>query len=60
MTNRLPRIIVGTLLGHVAATMALAVEIDFGGLPAEMLDRARIVEFPDPAFVCKRASSFKT
>ncbi len=32
--------------------------IDLGGLLGEMIDRSRIAEFPEPAFVCKQASSY--
>ena len=58
MMSRLPRILVGTLLGYLAATAAGAGEVDFGGLLTEMLDRSRIAEFPEPAFACKQASSY--
>ena len=40
------------------ATAAGAEAIDFGGLLAQILDRSQIAEFPEPAFVCKQASSY--
>jgi hypothetical protein len=40
-------------------TAAIAAEtIDFGSLLGQMLARAVIAEFPEPAFVCKQASSY--
>lgn len=56
--TRLPHILVLTLLTHLAAPVASAGVIDLGGLLTEMPDRARIAEFPEPAFVCKQASSY--
>lgn len=40
------------------ATTAGASEVDLGRLLEAMLDRARIAEFPEPAFVCRQASSY--
>lgn len=46
------------IVGFLSPTAVGAEPIDFGGLLAEMLDRSRIAEFPEPAFVCKQASSY--
>jgi len=35
-----------------------AEQIDLGSLLKEMFDRSRIAEFPEPAFVCRQASSY--
>lgn len=35
-----------------------AERIDLVGLLTEMIDRSRIAEFPEPAFVCRQASSY--
>ena len=60
MTVRIPAILL--LAGSTAlvapAPAAAADSIDLGGLLTEMLDRARIAEYPEPAFVCKQASSY--
>jgi len=45
-------------LARLGAPAARAGEIDFAALLAEMLDRRRIAEFPDPAFVCRQAGSY--
>ncbi len=58
MVRRLARILVLTFLAHLAAPAAGADAIDLGGLLGRMLDRAGIAEFPEPAFVCKQASSY--
>jgi len=52
------RILMAAILGLLSATAAGAETINFGGLLAEMLVRSRIAEFPEPAFVCKQASSY--
>jgi len=52
------RLILAAAIAGFPATTAVGAEvIDFGGLLAQMLDRSRIAEFPEPAFVCKQASS---
>jgi len=56
--NRLTLVFLLICLTLPAATAADAEVIDFGGLLAQMLDRSRIAEFPEPAFVCKQASSY--
>lgn len=52
------RILITAILGFLSTTAAGAEVIDFGGLLTQMLDRSRIAEFPEPAFVCKQASSY--
>ncbi len=58
MMKKLPLILLLTWLTYPAATAVGAGAIDFGGLLTEMLARSRIAEFPEPAFVCKQASSY--
>lgn len=41
-----------------AGTGVSAEPIEFGGLLKQMIDRARVAEFPDPEFVCRQASSY--
>jgi len=65
---------IGLFMSHnfsqiVAASIALGLfstfpqtsnagQIDAGSLLEEMLDRSRIAEFPEPAFVCRQAGSY--
>ena len=58
MTKKWRPVLVLILLVHLAAPVATAGEIGVGELLTEMVDRARIAEFPEPAFVCKQASSY--
>ena len=47
-----------TILSQLTTAAIAAETIDFGSLLGQMLDRAAIAEFPEPAFVCKQASSY--
>jgi len=49
-------IVVGLLLA--LPQEGKADRIDLAGLLEEMIDRSRIAEFPEPAFVCRQASSY--
>ena len=51
-------ILIAAIVGFPSTTAAGAEVIDFGRLLAQMLDRTSIAEFPEPAFVCKQASSY--
>ena len=46
------------LLSVLMATGSNAEAIDLKGLLTQMIDRSQIAEFPEPAFVCKQASSY--
>ncbi len=56
--NRLLLVLLSIGFTIPAATAAGAETVDFTGLLVEMLDRTGIAEFPEPAFVCKQASSY--
>ena len=51
------RILTVTML-LASVSVGAGATIDFRGLLDEMVDRSRIAEFPQPAFVCKQASSY--
>ncbi len=51
-------ILMAAIVGFLSTTATCEETIDFGGLLARMLDRSRIAEFREPAFVCKQASSY--
>ena len=54
------KVFVGIVLGFILAfTHACnAGQIDLGSLLADMLDRSKIAEFPEPEFLCKQVSSY--
>ena len=56
--KRLPLVLILACLSQLGARDVTADVIDFGSLLGQMLDRAAIAEFPEPAFVCKQASSY--
>jgi hypothetical protein len=56
--KRLPLVLFLACLSQLGAKDVTADVIDFGELLAQMLDRSHIAEFPEPAFVCKQASSY--
>ena len=58
MIKGLSRIVAFILLVPLVTPVASAGEINLGGLLSEMLNRSRIAEFPEPAFVCKQSSSY--
>jgi|GEM_PF-4809283 len=58
MIKGLLPVVTFVLLLGLAAVGGYADEVDLGSLLSEMLDRTKIAEFPDPAFVCKQASSY--